>query len=146
MDLAIASALESGVTAPNKMKMLHELWTALNLQHGIVGVIGDIGKPLEAGILLRIEPMWYSDDDKMHLVERTVFVHPDFRSAKGGRAAKLCEFAKNTSDRLNMPLMIGVLSTQKTEAKVRLYRRKFGEPSGAYWIYNGATGSENWGG
>ena len=145
MDLALANAIESGVSAPNKVKILHEIWTALNLQHGIVGVIGEPGHAIEAGIILRVEPMWYTDDDKFHLVERSVFVHPDFRSAKGGRASKLIDFAMATSKRLDIPLMIGVSSTQQTEAKVRLYKRKLGEPNGAFWIYNGATKSKNLG-
>ena len=72
--------------------------------------------------------------------ERAIFVHPDFRSAKGGRAAKLCKFAKETADRMEMPLMIGVLSNSRTAAKIRMYERQFGSPTGVYFLYKAQTG------
>ena len=68
------------------------------------------------------------------------FIHPDYRSAKGGRARRLCEFSKQAADSLGIPLIIGVLSNNRTEAKVRLYKRQFGEPSGAFFLYNARTG------
>jgi hypothetical protein len=42
---------------------------------------------------------------------------------------------------MEMPLLIGVLSNHRTEAKVRLYERQFGKPTGAFFLYNGSTGS-----
>jgi hypothetical protein len=75
------------------------------------------------------------------LNEKAIFVHPDFRAAKCGRAAKLCDFAKQARAQLSLPLFIGILSTDKTEAKVRLYQRKFGAPSGAYWIIGAESGA-----
>jgi hypothetical protein len=41
---------------------------------------------------------------------------------------------------MGMPLLIGVLSNSRTEAKIRLYKRHFGEPAGAYFLYNARTG------
>jgi hypothetical protein len=82
--------------------------------------------------------MWYSDHEVLE--EKAIFIHPDYRSAKGGRARRLCEFSKNTADSLGIPLIIGVLSNNRTEAKVRLYKRQFGEPSGAFFLYNARTG------
>ena len=138
MDLALSACEENGLTDPNPVKILEQIWASLNKNFGIVGVIGEAGKPLEAAILLRTEPLWYSD--KLSLVERSIFVHPDFRSAKGGRARKLLEFAKTAATSLDMPLVIGILSSQRTESKVKLYERHFGQPSGAYWLWNGRTG------
>ena len=117
------------------------MWPALCLQEGIFGLIGAPGQRIEAGVLLRIGRTWYSD--KPVLEERAIFVHPDFRSAKGGRAAKLCKFAKETADRMEMPLMIGVLSNGRTAAKIRMYERHFGAPTGVYFLYNARTGE--WG-
>ena len=138
MALALAACEENGLTDPNPIKLLEQIWASLNQDHGIVGVIGDSGKPLEAAILPRTEPLWYSD--KLSLVERAVFVHPDFRSAKGGRARQLIEFAKTAAESLEMPLVIGILSSQRALSKVKLYERHFGPPSGAYWLWNGKTG------
>ena len=83
--------------------------------------------------------MWYSDDEILE--ERAVFIHPDFRAAKGGRARKLCEFSKQVSDELGIPLTIGVMSSQRTAGKVRMYERIFGPPSGAYFLYGTRTGT-----
>lgn len=139
MDIALMACQENAVTKADPQKLLRDIWPALNLDHGIVGIIGD--DPIEAAILLRIEPFWYGSDDEPCLLERAIFVAPDYRSAKGGRARLLCEWAKGASRELNMPLVIGVLSNERTEAKSRLYARQFGEPAGVYFIYGARTGA-----
>ena len=141
MDLALAACEENGLTRPNPEKLLHEIWSSLNLHHGIVGIIGEQGKPLEAAVLLRCEALWYSDD--LVLNERAVFVAEPFRQAKGGRASKLIDFAVAAAQKLEMPLVVGVLSNQRTEGKVKMYGRKLGDASGAYWIVNGRTGKKS---
>lgn len=138
MSLALAACAENGFVNPNPQKLLAEIWPALNKERGLVGIIGMPANPLEGAILLRIGNMWYSDD--LVLEEKAVFIHPDYRAAKGGRARRLLEFAKQTADGLSMPLVIGVLSNWKTEAKVRLYERQFGKPSGAFFLYGATTG------
>jgi hypothetical protein len=75
------------------------------------------------------------------LEERAIFIPPEYRGVKGGRARRLCEFAKQAAKAMEMPLLIGVLSNHRTEAKVRLYERQFGKPTGAFFLYNGSTGS-----
>lgn len=139
MELALQACEENGFVDPNPQKLLAEIWPALNLDHGLVGIIQDGGGQLEGAILLRVGPMWYSDANVLE--ERAIFIHPEFRNAKGGRARRLCEFSKRAADALEVPLMIGVLSNHRTEAKVRLYERQFGKPSGAFFLYNARTGS-----
>lgn len=138
MDIAELACRENALVNANPQKLLQHLWAALNMQEGIVGIIGEPAAPIEGIVLLRIGPFWYSDDRVVE--EKVVFVRPEYRSAKGGRAVKLCRFSMAVSDKLGLPLTIGVLSTTKAEAKVRMYNRLFGEPAGAYWIYNGKTG------
>ena len=138
MDVALAACADNGLTDPDPTKLLAEIWSSLNLHHGIVGIIGEPEKPIEAAILLRTESLWYSSS--LSLVERAIFVHPDYRAAKGGRASRMVEFAKQAADKLGLPLVIGILSSERTEAKVRMYQRHLGEPSGAYWIYGAKTG------
>jgi hypothetical protein len=139
MSLADRLLGENGLTRPNRMKVLTDIWGSLTKQNGVVGVIGGApGEKLEAAILLKIEPLWYSDEES--LIERAVFVDPDFRHARGGRARKLIEFAKKTSDVMGLPLLIGIISSQRAASKVKMYERQFGEPSGAYWIYGKKTG------
>jgi hypothetical protein len=138
MDLALAACDENGFIEPNPAKLLQEIWPALNQEGGLVGIIPGKEGALEGAVLLRIGNMWYSDHEVLE--EKAIFIHPDFRSAKGGRARKLCEFSKQVSDSLGIPLIIGVLSNHRTEAKIRLYERQFGKPSGAFFLYNATTG------
>jgi hypothetical protein len=138
MDLALSACSENGFVSPNPEKLLHEIWPALNQDRGLVGIIQAEDASLEGAILLRIGNMWYSDEEVLE--EKAIFIDPKFRSAKGGRARKLCEFSKQVSDSLSIPLIIGVLSNHRTEAKIRLYERQFGKPSGAFFLYNATTG------
>lgn len=138
MNLAMMACGENGFVNPNPVKLAEEIYPALLQNGGICGVIGKPGGIIEGVIVLRIGSMWYSDD--IVLEEKAIFIHPEYRSAKGGRARKLCEFGKQTADKLNIPLIIGVLSNHRTEAKVRMYQRVFGEPAGAFFLHNAKTG------
>lgn len=139
MDLALQACGENGFLNPEPLKLLNDIWAALNLDKGIVGIIGEPGEQIEGAVLLRIGPNWYSND--LLVEEKAIFVHPDFRAAKGGRARRLCEFSKEVADKLDLPLVIGVLSNTRTAAKVRLYERIFGEPAGVFFLYNARTGA-----
>lgn len=96
----------------------------------IAGVIGPIGKP-EAVIAMLIGNFWYSKE--YHLEELLNYVKPEFR--KSSRAKSLIEYAKKCADETNVPLLIGVLSNKRTEAKIRLYQRQLNKPVGAYFLY-----------
>lgn len=144
MSLAMLASSENGFINAKPEKMLQEIFSALSLHRGMVGIIGDPGN-VEAAVLLRIGEMWYSGEAVVE--ERAIFIHPDFRHEKGDRAAqrlsrhrRLCEFSKKTADSLNLPLIIGVLSNQRTEGKIRLYERQFGKPAGAFFLYGASTG------
>ena len=136
MDLCVYCAEENGLTESNTKKVLGEVWASLHHDHGIIGVIGEVGKPLEAGILLRIDTMPYSDMPV--LTERAIFIHPEFRASKGGRAGRLCEFAKTAAD-AGSAAADRHRRSHRAASKVRLYER-FWRPSGAYWIYGAKTG------
>lgn len=141
MELALMGCAENQSQPHNPVKVLADVWAALNMEHGIVGVIGAPGsQPLEGAVLLRVGTMWYTDAP--HIEERAIFVHPQYRGARGGRAARLAEFAMDVADELGLPLSIGVLSDHRTEAKVRLYQRVLGKPDGAYWIYRPGSRSK----
>jgi GNAT superfamily N-acetyltransferase len=95
----------------------------------LIAVIGDVGAPT-AYLLMVVDPIWFSQD--YQLLELSLFVHPDYR--KSDRAKQLMQFSKQASEGLNLDLTIGVLSTERTEAKVRLYQRQF-KTAGAYFVY-----------
>lgn len=140
MRLAIAATEENGFMDADIEQLAANIFHSLQMSGGIVGVIGKPGERLEGAILLRIGPVWYSREPILD--EKAVFVDPEFRAAKGGRAKKLVEFAKKCSDELGLPLSIGVLSNEKTEAKIRLYERMLGKPAGVYFLYGARTGRE----
>ena len=138
MEIGHMAARENGVGNVNVHKLLALMWRAVNHDKAIAGVIEGPTGTLEAITLLLIEEQCHSRDPV--LVEQSVYVRPDYRSARGGRAAKLTEFNKQLAMRLEMPLLIGVLSNDRTAAKIRLYERIFGKPSGAYWLWKPPTG------
>jgi GNAT superfamily N-acetyltransferase len=138
MHLALNATEENAFASPDVSKLLGAMWGALTRQNGIVGIIGKPGETFQGAILLVFGELWYSREPVLE--ERAVFVAPEYRSAKGGRARKLCEFAKTASEELGIPLTIGVLSNNRTEAKIRLYERMFGQPAGVYFLYGAKTG------
>lgn len=141
MSLAMRATEENAFVRPDTEKLLTSLWPALNREGGIVGIIGNPGEAFEGAILLNVGELWYSRNPVLE--ERAVFVAPEFRNAKGGRARKLCEFAKEAANELGIPLSIGVLSSSRTQAKIRLYQRMFGEPAGVYFLYGAKTGLDS---
>ena len=102
------------------------------------GMFGVIGKPghIEALIYLQLRQYWYSK--QMHLEEMFLFCKEEYRRSNHAKA--LIEFAKTAALKLDVPLLIGVLSNHRTEAKVRLYQRRLGKPAGAFFLFNGKTG------
>lgn len=122
---------ENGQFAMSDDKVRDALRQGLERRGGIVGVI-DGADGIEAVIFMIIGQLWYSED--WMLEEMFNFVHPDHR--RSTHAKRLIEYAKECATRLGIPLMIGVLSNHRTEAKVKLYERHLPK-SGAYFIYNG---------
>lgn len=133
MRLALAGCEENAAVPYETDLVLQDVWAALNLHQGVVGVIGPLGGHLEGAVLLRVGTMWYSRSPTIE--ERAIYVDPGFRDAKGGRAARLFEFSHYMADSLGLPLTIGVLSNERTAAKIRMYSRFMGPQDGAYWIY-----------
>jgi hypothetical protein len=62
-----------------------------------------------------------------------------FCSKRINRNAQSCKdlaASKKAAEDLGIPLLIGVMSSVRTEAKVKMYERQFGKPSGAVFLYN----------
>lgn len=91
-------------------------------QRGIIGVIGLQGS-LEAMAFLVIGEMWYTFDK--HLGDCFVFVDPAHRNKNVRHAKVLLEWMREQSRQTGLPLMSGVMSSERTEAKCALYRRMF---------------------
>jgi hypothetical protein len=107
---------------------------AFNGGGAIIGLVGGHDR-IEGAILLNIGQFWYTDD--WCVEEIFNFVHPEFR--KSTHAKDMIDFGKRCSDELAIPLVIGVVSNERTKAKMELYRRRLGEPVGGYFIHRPAS-------
>lgn len=95
----------------------------------IIGVVGAPGH-IEASIGMMITQHWYTD--AWHVEELFNFVRPKFRRSRHANA--LIAFAKDVQIKLEIPLLIGILSCKDTKEKIKLYSRRLGEPAGAYFV------------
>lgn len=100
------------------------------VRDGIMGVIGEEGRPLRSCICIVVHNLWYTK--QVCADELFNFVHPNYRRSDYGK--QMVEFAKASADAWDLPLVIGVLSTNRTKAKVEMYRRMLPE-AGAYFVY-----------
>src|ERR1700677_51975 len=137
MRLAVTACEENGFLNASTELLAREIYPALCQDHGLCPVIGPKDGEIQGLALLRIGAMWYSPE--IVLEERAIFIYPQHRSAKGGRASRLCEYTKKVADTLNLKLIIGVLSNTRTAGKVRMYTRIFGEPACPFFLYNAHT-------
>lgn len=92
---------------------------ACNHDNAMIGVIEN-----ESGIVatvgLFLSQYWYTD--ATYLDELWNHTHPDHR--KSDYAKNLIDFSKWANENIGVVLMMGIMSTIRTEAKVRLYSRK----------------------
>ena len=130
MGLCRALHKENGLFTLNENKVRQTLHRAFDRQGGILGVIGPPGK-IESMIYMLVSNFWYSDD--AHLEELFAFTKVEFRKTKN--SIDLINFAKWCSGESGMPLLIGIISNHRTEAKVRLYQRVFSKPIGNFFFY-----------
>ena len=124
------AAAEDSQHCVNDEKVIAMVMRYYNQQGALLAVIGDIGQPV-AYVLSVIDFIWYSDDAQ--LLELSLFVDENHR--KSTYAKQLMIFAKKAAEGLSLDLTIGVFHNQRTDAKIRLYRRQFGEQIGAYFMY-----------
>lgn len=99
----------------------------------IIGVVGN--HQIEGMLALFIGQHWYTDDWCLEEIQN--YVRPQFR--KSTHAKDMINFGQRCSDELGIPLVIGVVSNERTRAKMELYRRQLGEPCGGYFIHRPRT-------
>jgi len=121
---------ENGVAELSVPKMLVALDRGLARDKAIIGVVGEPNN-IKAAIGLYASAWWYSDE--IHLEDYFNFVRKDCRKSTYGK--DLLSFAKKASDDLKIQLLIGILSNERTQAKVKLYERFFGPSAGAGFCY-----------
>ena len=122
---------ENGQSKFSEDKIISILALHYNKNGGIIGVIGEIGGPLKGALVLVVQQSWYSED--YQLQELSLYVDKEHR--KSNYAKQLMIFAKKAAEVLDLELRIGVWSSERTEAKISLYKRQFNH-RGAYFSFN----------
>lgn len=139
--MAMARTLheENGVFALSERKVRALLDGALKgpveRRRGICGVIGEPGA-LQSSIFLEFAEPYYSDDIGIFELWNTVLLQ--YRNTNNCRDQ--IAWARYIRAQFALPLVIGVLSNQRTAAKVRIYSRQLGPPAGAFFIEGGVSG------
>lgn len=121
---------ENGLFPLSEKKVREYMQRYFRQEGALIGVIGDVGDPV-ASVYLEIGQPYYSE--AWFLNEAWNFVHPDFR--RSDYAKKLIGWAKDVSETMKLPLMMGIVSNHRTEAKVRLYEKQV-EKAGAFFVWN----------
>lgn len=121
---------ENAMFSMNESKVQAMLDKAFNQQGAIIGALGPTGG-IEGAIFMLISNFWYSND--WHLEELFSYVRPECR--RSTNAKELINFGKRCSDELGIPLVIGVISNERTRAKVGLYQRQLADPVGAFFVH-----------
>jgi hypothetical protein len=133
LEMCVENHKDNGQFTLSMPKVEAMIDKAFNRGGTIIGVVGS-GK-IEGFILLNLSQQWYSDD---WMLEETMnYVRPPYR--KSTHAKDMMYFGKRCSDELGITLAIGVVSNERTRAKMELYRRQFGEPCGGYFLYHPKT-------
>ncbi len=130
MDLMRVACAEDAQHPMDEIKVFNMIRRYFDQQGALLAVIGEPASPV-AYILMVVDEIWYSPDSQ--LLELSLFVHPDHR--RSNYAKQLMAFSKQASEGLSLDLTIGVLSNERTAAKVRLYQRQF-RTAGAYFVYH----------
>lgn len=136
--LLLQAHTENGLFKLSPQKVEFFVQRALNphlippWDEGPRGTIGVIGTPqqLEALCFVLIGQFWYSDE--YHIEELIAYVDPEFRHSEHSQA--LIKWMKELAEDTGIKLLTGIMSTIRTDAKVRLYRRQLPQ-IGAFFLY-----------
>lgn len=141
MQMCRALHAENGIFPLSEWRirnLLHRAFGKVEPSDAMVGVIRR-SNVIEGMILMLIGQFYYTDD--WCLEELFNYVRPEYR--KSTNAKDLVSFGKRCADELGIPLVIGIVSNERTKAKIELYRRQLGDPIGAYFVHRPASAGSN---
>lgn len=107
---------------------------AVKNKEGVIGLIKGPDNDIRAMLMMLITRYYYTT--QFHLEELFNYIALPWR--KTNYADTLLRYAIHCQQQLKIPLVIGVLTGHRMEAKVRLYRRRLGMPSGAFFVHGAA--------
>lgn len=130
LDMCEENHRENGQFALSMKKVEGMIDRAFNGGGAVIGVVGK--DAIEGMLVLLISQFWYTDDWCLEEIQN--YVRPDFR--RSTNAKDMIKFGQRCSDEIGIPLVIGVVSNERTRAKMELYRRQLGDPVGGYFLHN----------
>jgi len=122
---------ENGLFTVNEAKVRASIRLATEARGGLIGIIR--GDEIEASMCLVIDQFWYTED--WCLLEQWLFVRQPYRHKK--HAKTLVEWAKDNASKLDLKLQAGIMSTERTAAKERMYQRLM-TPIGGFFMFDPA--------
>jgi hypothetical protein len=132
LEVCVKNHSENGQFSLSPRKVEAMIDRAFNNEGAIIGKVGK--DRIEGMIIMVIGQHWYTDD--WSLEEVMNYVLPEYR--RSTHAKDMISFAKRCSDEIGIPLLIGIVSNERTKAKIELYRRQLGEPVGGYFMHKPA--------
>lgn len=106
---------------------------------GCIAVIGPLGGPLEAVVVLVVNTQWWTDEKQ--ITQLTMLVHPDYRATD--HAATLIDWMIELSQRTGLKLTAGVLHWDRADVKSRMFRNKM-KFMGEYFMYDPRRPGNDW--
>lgn len=129
-DLLCSLYKENAMSSMDDKKVWGMIHKGTRDKMGIIGVI-DGPEKIVATIALVPGQWWYSSD--YHIEEYWNYVRPEDR--KSSHAKDLINFGKWCSEKWGIPLLMGILSNTRTEAKIGLYSRQI-KHVGALFVHD----------
>lgn len=121
---------ENAMATIDKDKVWRMIHKGTRDKTAIIGVIDGL-KTLAATVALLPSQWWYSSE--YQLEEIWNYVTPENR--KSTYAKDMIQFAKWCSEEWGIPVLMGILSNKRTEAKIGLYSRQI-QHVGALFVHN----------
>lgn len=141
MDLCRRNHAENGIGAfaPDKVRaVFRRSFEPGRNDPAIIGIIG--GNCIEGSVGLVIDQPW--DSETSLLMALWNYVLPEHRATTNMK--DLTAFATRLSEPapvgIGVPLWMGVITTRRTEAQERLYRRHMGAPVASMWLCESTYG------
>lgn len=121
---------ENGLFSVKEEKVRAAIRLATEAQGGLIGVVRGPDE-IEASMCLVIDQYWYTDD--WCLLEQWLFVRSAHRHKK--HAVALVTWAKQMATTLDLKLQAGIMSTERTAAKEKMYARTM-TPIGGLFMFD----------
>ena len=117
---------ETALASLDEAKSRWWIRKGLNRDKAIVGAIGTPDR-VEASIGLFVGNFWYAPSDDVHLEDHWNYCGQEYRKSRHAHA--MLDWARQVQTAMGMPVILGVLSTKRTQAKVELFKRAIGKDS-----------------